>query len=225
MGRKNKLQHFAENRTFEHLLQYTYEEIIQGFPVKGKWHQDFFKNSNPIVVELGCGKGEYTVELARKFQKKNFIGVDVKGARMWHGLKTSLKEGLKNVAFIRTRIDLIEYFFDIEEIDEIWITFPDPQIKANREKKRLTSPRFLNRYKTFLKPDGIIHLKTDALLLYDYTLEVIDEQGYQLLYANEDIYHSNIKNEITEIQTFYEKKWLAYDTPIKYIRFKLPLQK
>ncbi len=215
------MQRFAENRTFKHLFQYSYEEAIKGFPMKGKWHEDFFKNNNPIVLELGCGKGEYTIGLAQKFLKKNFIGIDVKGARLWRGVKTSYEEKLLNVAFLRTRIELIEYFFDKNEVDEIWITFPDPQIKPSREKKRLTSPLFLNRYKNFLKQNGIIHLKTDALLLYDYTLNLIEKQDYKLIYANEDIYHSNLKNEVVQIQTFYEQKWLTHHTPIRYIKFSL----
>ncbi len=221
MANKNKLQRFAENLTFQNLFQYRYEEVIRGFPLKGKWHEKFFKNKGDIVVEMGCGKGEYTVGLARKFPDKNFIGVDIKGARMWRGLKTTREEDLKNVAFIRTRIELIPFYFDTDEVSEIWITFPDPQIKAIKEKKRLTSPRFLSRYKQFLRPGGLIHLKTDALLLYDYTLEVIEQGGHKLLYADEDIYGSGLDNEVTQIQTFYEKKWLEYDTPIKYIKFSL----
>lgn len=221
MGRKNKLQRFAENRTFNNLFQYSYEEVIQGFPNKGKWHE-FFKNDNRIVLELGCGKGEYTIGLARKYPDANFIGVDIKGARMWRGLKTSQEEGIKNVAFIRTRINLIEYFFDKNEVDEIWITFPDPQVKESRERKRLTSPNFLNSYSRFLKPEGIVHLKTDALLLYDYTREIIEQEGHKLLYANEDVYGTEgLRNEVTEIQTFYEQKWLANQTRIKYLKFQL----
>lgn len=220
MGNKNKLQRFAENLTFDNLFQYSYEEVIQGFPFKGKWHE-FFRNNNRIVLELGCGKGEYTIGLARKHPNVNFIGIDIKGARMWRGLKTSKDEDLKNVAFIRTRINLVEYFFGKDEVDEIWITFPDPQVKASWERKRLTSPQFLNLYRSFLKPEGIIHLKTDALLLYDYSMEVIKQDEHILLYANEDIYSSDLKNEITEIQTFYEKKWISYQTKIRYLKFKL----
>ena len=221
MGRKNKLQRFAENKTFKHLFQYSYEEVILGFPLKGKWNTDFFKNNNPLVLELGCGKGEYTIGLARKYPNKNFIGIDVKGARLWRGLKTSFEEQLKNVAFIRARIELIEYFFAENEVDEIWITFPDPQIKESREKKRLTSPLFINRYKKFLKKGGVVHLKTDALLLYDYTLNVVKENGFELLYANEDVYNSELDNEVVNIKTFYEQKWLANNTPIKYLSFRI----
>ncbi len=220
MGRKNKLQRFAENLTFDNLFQYSYEDVIKGFPYKGKWHE-FFGNSNKIVLELACGKGEYTIGLARRFPDINFVGIDIKGARMWRGLKTAQEEGLKNVAFIRTRINLSEYFFAENEIDEIWITFPDPQVKAGREKKRLTSPQFLRLYSNFLKTEGIIHLKTDGILLYDYTREVVAEGGHVLLYENEDIYGSDLKNEVTEIQTFYEKKWLSYQTKIRYLKFKL----
>lgn len=220
MGNKNKLQRFAENLTFDNLFQYSYEEVIQGFPFKGKWNE-FFGNDNRIVLELGCGKGEYTIGLARKHPNVNFIGIDIKGARMWRGLKTSKDEDLKNVAFIRTRINLVGYFFGESEVDEIWITFPDPRVKAGWERKRLTSPQFLNIYRSFLKPEGIIHLKTDALLLYDYTMEVIEQDGHKLLFSNEDIYSSDLKNEITEIQTFYEKKWLSYQTKIRYLKFKL----
>jgi tRNA (guanine-N7-)-methyltransferase len=221
LGRKNKLQRFAENRTFDNLFQYSYEEIIKGFPYKGKWNE-FFGNKNRIVLELGCGKGEYTIGLARRYPDTNFIGVDIKGARMWRGLKTSQDEGLNNVAFIRTRINLIEYFFDEREVNEIWITFPDPQVKESRERKRLTSPNFLKKYSSFLKPEGIVHLKTDGLLLYDYTREVIEQEGHILLYANEDIYGTDdLKNEVTGIQTFYEQKWLSNQTRIKYLKFKL----
>ncbi|MBN2639817.1 MAG: tRNA (guanosine(46)-N7)-methyltransferase TrmB [Bacteroidales bacterium] len=225
MGNKNKLQRFEENRLFQNLFQYTYEQVVKGFPLKGNWHHDFFHNNNEIVLELGCGKGEYTIGLARKYPEKNFIGIDIKGARLWRGLKSAEEEGLKNVAFIRTRIDLIEYFFDSGEISEIWITFPDPQIKSTRERKRLTSPLFLNRYARIMKPDGIVHLKTDALLLYDYTKEVVDQEDHELIYCNEDVYHSDLQNEVTQIQTFYEKMWLSYNTPIRYMKFRLKTSK
>ncbi len=220
MGNKNKLQRFAENRTFTNLFQYTFDDLKNGFPLKGKW-RDFFKNNHPIILELGCGKGEYTIGLAEKYPNKNFIGVDVKGARLWRGLKNAREKELDNVAFIRTQIDLIHFFFGKNEISEIWITFPDPQIKKKNERKRLTSPKFLNKYREFLKPKGIIHLKTDALLLYDYTIEVIEDEGYNILFTNEDVYNSGINNEVTSIQTFYEKKWLQYNTPIKYLQFEV----
>ncbi len=213
MGNKNKLQRFAENLTFSNLFQYRYEEVVKGFHLKGKWKSDFFKNDHPLTLELGCGKGEYTVEMARRYPEKNFIGVDIKGARMWRGLKTAQEESLKNVAFVRTRIELSEYYFGTHEVDELWITFPDPQVKAVRERKRLTSPQFLKRYALCLTMDAIIHLKTDALLLYDYTREVIEQGGHSLLFANEDIYGSGMANEVTQIQTFYEKN--GWNTVLK----------
>ncbi|UBM61846.1 tRNA (guanosine(46)-N7)-methyltransferase TrmB [Candidatus Sulfidibacterium hydrothermale] len=221
MGKKNKLQRFAENLTFSNLFQYRYEEVVKGFSLRGKWKTDFFHNNHPLILELGCGKGEYTVEMARRNPEINYIGIDIKGARMWRGLKTAQEENLKNVAFVRTRIELSEYYFGEKEVDGLWITFPDPQIKAKRERKRLTSPRFLERYAKFLTPDAVIRLKTDALLLYDYTREVIEKGNHILLEANEDIYHSGIDNEITQIQTFYEKKWLEHGTPIRYLAFRL----
>ncbi len=221
MGNKNKLQRFAENLTFSNLFQYRYEEVINGFFLRGKWKQQFFKNDYPLTLELGCGKGEYTVGMARRYPEKNFIGVDIKGARMWRGLRTAQDEELKNVAFVRTRIELSEYYFGRQEVDALWITFPDPQVKAIRERKRLTSPRFLERYAHFLKPDAIVHLKTDALVLFDYTREVIEQDGHILLEANEDIYGSGIATEVTQIQTFYEKKWLEHGTKIRYLAFQL----
>ena len=228
MGNKNKLQRFTENLTFSNLFQYRYEEVVNGFFLKGKWNREFFKNDHPLILELGCGKGEYTVGMAQRYPEKNFIGVDIKGARLWRGLKTAQEENLKNVAFVRTRIELSEYYFGQQEVDELWITFPDPQIKASRERKRLTSPRFLKRYACFLKPGAVIHLKTDALLLYDYTREIIAQGGHTLLDASEDIYGSGMNNEMTQIQTFYEKKWLEYGTKIRTLAFKLnpePFQK
>ncbi len=221
MGNKNKLQRFAENLTFSNLFQYRYEEVINGFSLKGKWKQEFFKNDHPLTLELGCGKGEYTVGMARRYPERNFIGVDIKGARIWRGLKTTQNEDLKNVAFVRTRIELSEYYFGRQEVDALWITFPDPQVKAIRERKRLTSRQFLERYARFLKPDAMIHLKTDTLMLFDYTREVIEQDGHLLFEANEDIYDSGITNEVTQIQTFYEKKWLEHGTKIKYLAFKL----
>lgn len=221
MGSKNKLRRFAENLTFDNLFQVPYEQIVKGFEYKGRWSKGFFKNNNEIVLELACGKGEYTIGLARKHPDKNFIGVDIKGARMWKGLKTAQEENLKNVAFIRTRINLIEYYFGPDEVSEIWITFPDPQPRKLKIGKRLTSPWFLNTYSKFLKPGGIIHLKTDNIIFFEYTLDVIKEKQHELLYSTYDVYKTEQDNELTQIQTFYEKKWLEHGTKIKYLRFKL----
>ena len=221
MSNKNKLQRFADNETFKNMFQYSYEEVKNGFFLKGKWRSDFFKNDYPLILELACGKGEYTVGLAERYPLKNFIGMDIKGARIWRGLMDAKEKNLRNVAFIRTRIDQIGFYFDKEEINEIWITFPDPQPRRINEKKRLTSPQFLARYKPLLKIEHVIHLKTDNILFYDYTLDVIREWGHTLLYANEDIYHSDLDNEVTQIQTFYEKMWLANGVKIKYLQFRI----
>ncbi len=222
MSSKNKLQKFAENLKFPNLFQYGYEQILQSpFPLKGKWAADFFKNNNPIVLELGCGKGEYTIGLAQKYPEKNFIGVDIKGARLWRGLRSSKELGLNNVAFIRTRIELINAFFSSDEVSEIWITFPDPQPQKSRRRKRLTHPEFLSRYKQFLKVGGIIHLKTDSDLLYDFTNEVIEEFKHQPIIVTDDLYADERELEVKSIQTFYEKIWLEQGLTIKYIRFRL----
>ena len=221
MSNKNKLQRFAENETFSNMFQYTYDQVKNGFFLKGKWQKEFFKNNNPIIVELACGKGEYTVGLAKRYPDKNFIGIDIKGARIWQGLVNAKEQSLNNVAFIRTRIDQIGFYFDKEELDEIWITFPDPQPRRIKEKKRLTSHQFLARYKPLLKENHIIHLKTDNIIFYDFTMDVIKEGKHHLLYENEDIYHSKLDNEVTQIQTFYEKIWLANGVKIKYLEFKI----
>ncbi len=221
MAGKNKLMKFAENLAFGNLFQPPFEEVYDGFHLKVKWAKDFFNNSNDLVLELGCGKGEYTVGLAKNTNTKNFIGIDIKGARMWRGLKDANDHFLKNVAFIRTRINLVEYFFDKDEVSEIWITFPDPRPRELHAKKRLTSPQFLKRYQKFLKQDSVIHLKTDNILFFEYTLDVIREDGHELLYSNYDIYGSGIDNELTRIQTYYEKIWLKHGTKIKYLKFRL----
>ncbi len=222
MGQKKKLQRFAENLTFDNFFQYTYEQLqTGGYPLKGRWHAGFFKNENPIIVELGCGKGEYTVGLARQNPANNYIGLDIKGARMWRGLKTARDEQLKNVAFVRTRIELIEHFFAPGEVSEIWITFPDPQARKSRAHKRLTSPRFLNRYREILKPNGMIHLKTDDTPLYEDTLEVIEEGRHRLLFHTHDLYKQPGDLVVKKIRTFYEQMWLEQGLSIKYIQFSL----
>ena len=224
MSKKNKLQKFAENKTFDNLFEYSYERIMaEGFPLKGKWNE-FFHNDNPIVLELGCGKGEYTVGLARVHPEINYIGVDIKGARMWRGLTQARDEGLSNVAFIRTRIDQIEHFFGPGEVKEIWVTFPDPHPGEGERnaRHRLTSPEFLNRYRKITGPDGILNLKTDSPIMYEFTLhEVIEKQGLPLLYATDDLYANGDTLEVKQIRTFYEQMWLEQGLTIKYLRFKI----
>ena len=223
MSQKNTLQKFEENRSFDNLFQYSYERIMEeGFPLQGKWHSDFFHNDHPIVLELGCGKGEYTVGLARAHRDVNYIGVDIKGARMWRGLTQAREEGLTNVAFIRTRIDQIAHFFAPNEVSEIWVTFPDPHPGEGERnaRHRLTSPEFLERYRQIVRPDGILNLKTDSPIMYEFTLhEVIEKQGLPLLYATDDLYANHDDLEVKSIRTFYEQMWLDQGLTIKYLRF------
>ena len=215
----HKLERFAENLTFPNLFQVSYGMLQEeGFPLRGRW-RDFFGNDNPITLELGCGKGEYTIALARIHPDRNYIGVDIKGARLWRGVKTSNEEQMKNVAFVRTRIELIENFFGENEVDEIWITFPDPQILKAR--KRLTAPIYLERYKTFLKKDSYINLKTDSDLLYDFTLEVVKEANYPIVYNYTDLYANDDELEVKSIRTYYESMWLKQGLTIKYLKFKV----
>ena len=223
MGSKNKLKRFKENETFENVFQPTREEVTSGeFPLKGKWSSEFFKNDHPIIVELGCGKGEYSVGLAERYPEKNFIGIDVKGARFWRGAKTAVDSGMNNVAFIRTQIELLDYVFAENEIDEIWITFPDPQIKYKRTKHRMTNSEFLQLYKKVLKKDGVVNLKTDSEFMHGYTLGLLHGEGHEVLYANHNVYKNEGSPEIvTAIQTFYEKQYLEINKAITYIRFKI----
>ena len=219
MGKKNKLARFAECKTFDNLFEYSFERIKEeGFPLKGKW-REFFGNDNPIVLELGCGKGEYTIGLAKQHPDNNYIGVDIKGARMWVGLKQGIAEGLKNVAFVRTRIELIENFFGKDEVDEIWITFPDPQILKAR--KRLTAPIYLDRYRTFLKKEGFVNLKTDSDILYEFTCDVIKESNFPLVYNYNDLYSNDDDLEVKSIRTYYEEMWLKQGLTIKYLKFQI----
>ncbi|HHT22855.1 MAG TPA: tRNA (guanosine(46)-N7)-methyltransferase TrmB [Bacteroidales bacterium] len=217
---KNKLAKFAEMETFAHVFQVPTRTLLggNGFNMCGKWNESFFKNNNPIVLELGCGKGEYTVELARKFPNKNYIGVDIKGARMWTGAKQALEMGLKNVAFIRTDIEMIHHFFAENEVSEIWLTFPDPQMKKTR--KRLTATNFIVSYLKFLKQDGLIHLKTDSNFMFTYTCEMVKENDFPVIEKNEDIYAEDQENTILGIKTYYEKQWLERGLTIKYLAFK-----
>ena len=221
MGSKNKLKRFKENETFSNVIQPNREAVKQGFEKRGKWN-DFFGNDNPIVLELGCGKGEYTVGLAKQDPSKNFIGIDIKGARLWRCAKTALEDNLKNVAFLRTQIELIDELFAQDEVSEIWITFPDPQIKYKRTKHRMTNEAFLGKYKKILRPDGLMHLKTDSEFMHGYTLGLLHGLGLEVNYANHDVYkNEGSPREVLELQTFYEKQYLEKGKPITYIQFKV----
>ena len=223
MGSKNKLKRFKENETFENVFQPSREDLTESaYSLKGNWNKNVFKNNNPIVLELGCGKGEYTVGLAQRYPDKNFIGIDIKGARFWRGAKTAIEENLDNAKFLRTQIELLDLAFAENEVDEIWITFPDPQIKYKRTKHRMTNLQFIERYKKVLKKDGIIHLKTDSEFMHGYTLGLLHGAGYEVLYANHNVYKlEGSPEEVTQIQTFYENQYLQQDKPITYIRFKI----
>ncbi|WP_111308538.1 tRNA (guanosine(46)-N7)-methyltransferase TrmB [Confluentibacter sediminis] len=223
MGSKNKLRRFKENETFSNVFQPNRDELInEEFGLKSHWNTTFFKNDHPLILELGCGKGEYSIALAKRYPNKNFIGIDIKGARFWRGAKTAVEEKIPNVAFLRTQIELIEYAFGNNEVDEIWITFPDPQIKYKRTKHRMTNSEFLNRYKKILKPDGIVNLKTDSEFMHGYTLGLLHGEGHEVLYANHNIYkQEGSPDEVTSIQTFYESQYLEKNKPITYIRFKI----
>ena len=222
---KGKLAKFADMASYPHVFEYPHSVAEQvPFEMRGHWHEQFFKNDNPIVLELGCGRGEYTVGLGRMYPEKNFIGVDIKGARMWTGATDSLHEGMSNVAFLRTNIEIIDRFFGSGEVDEIWITFPDPQMK--KMTKRLTSTAFLQRYASFLKPDGIIHLKTDSNFLYTYTDALVKVNDLPVEVNSTDIYGSSeefrIQNSELDIRTYYEQQWLDRGLTIKYLKFHLP---
>lgn len=223
MGSKNKLKRFKENETFGNVFQPTREEVIGGeFSLKGKWKSSFFKNDNPVVLELGCGKGEYSVGLAKLNPNKNFIGIDIKGARFWRGAKTAIDDNMNNVAFLRTQIELIEHCFAKDEVDEIWITFPDPQIKYKRTKHRMTNAQFLENYKKILKPSGLMHLKTDSEFMHGYTLGLLHGAGHEVIYANHNIYkNEGAPKEVTSIQTFYENQYLEINKAITYIQFRI----
>jgi len=223
VGSKNKLKRFKENETFSNVYQPSREEVVNNeFALKGNWNKEVFKNDHPIVLELGCGKGEYSVELARRYPDANFIGVDIKGSRFWRGAKTAVEENLHNVAFLRTQIELIEHCFGSNEVDEIWITFPDPQIKYKRTKHRLTNEEFLVRYAGILKPEGVINLKTDSEFMHGYTLGLLHGAGHEVLYANHNVYRNEGAPEVvTAIQTFYESQYLEQNKPITYIKFRL----
>ncbi|HRH39205.1 MAG TPA: tRNA (guanosine(46)-N7)-methyltransferase TrmB [Flavobacteriales bacterium] len=223
---KNKLSRFAENLTFDHVVQPTFTELVQGpFLLKGNWNRDLFKREAPLVLELGCGGGEYTVGLARLNPQRNYLGVDIKGARLWRGARTAKEEGLSNVGFLRTHVDHLLRCFGPQEVDEIWLTFSDPQI--GKARKRLTSPLFLARYKEVLKPGGVVHLKTDSPLLYEYTLEQIAEHKLTTQEQSANVYADLVhrvspeEQAVLNIRTYYEQMWLAEGRTIHYVRFAI----
>ena len=222
---KNKLARWAELGSYQNVIQPEISDVSgKDHPIKGRWNQDIFKNKNPLVLELGCGKGEYTVGLANNFPDNNFIGIDIKGARMWRGAKTANEQKLTNVAFLRTRIEFINSFFSEFEVDEIWITFPDPHPGGRNSNKRLTSPWFLNSYRHFLKDKGLIHLKTDNKELYDFTIKVLSFNNIEIIVSTNDLYSEKIDN-ILSIRTHYEKIFLEAGLKINYISFRLDKEK
>lgn len=218
---KGKLAKFADMASFPHVFEYPYSVVDEvPFDMKGHWNERFFQNDRPIVLELGCGRGEYTVGLGRLFPDKNFIGVDIKGARMWSGAKESLQEGMKNVAFLRTNIEIIDRFFAKSEVSEIWLTFSDPQMK--KATKRLTSTYFMERYRHFLTDGGRVHLKTDSRFMFTYTRYMVEHNQLPVEVMTEDLYHSGLADEILSIRTYYEQQWIDRGLDIKYLRFRLP---
>ena len=221
MGSKNKLKRFIQNESFSNVIQPKREELLsKNFNYKGNWNSLYFKNNNPIIIELGCGRGEYTVNLAKLNPDKNYIGIDIKGARFWRGAKTSIDEKLDNVVFLRIQIELINLVFGKDEVDEIWLTFPDPQIKYQRTKHRLTNPFFINLYKKILKNKGIVHLKTDSEFLHGYTLGILKSFRINLIFSNHDIYkNNNAPDEVINIKTHYEKLFLQSNKNISYLSF------
>lgn len=222
MSGKDKIRKFRENEGFKCLIQPTTDEMLwKEHPLKGRWNEEIFHNDHPIILELGCGKGEYTTNLSEAFPENNYIGVDIKGARLWKGAKYVTEHNIPNAAFLRTRIELVDSIFAPGEVSEIWLTFSDPQ--PAKPRKRLSSQLFLERYAKFLKPEGTLHLKTDSDLLYESTVEVVKENGHRLIIADDDIYGSGLHERIPELQikTFYESMFLAEGKTIKYVEWKL----
>lgn len=220
---KDKLRKFAEINNYSHVIQPKREKLLEDFELKGKWNKNFFEEDQPLVIELGCGKGEYTVGLAQKFPEKNFLGIDIKGARIWKGATTVQALEMKNAGFLRSQIELVDHAFGENEVDEIWITFPDPQIKFKRTKHRLTHPDFLAKYRMILKPGGTVHLKTDSEFLYGYTLGILQNENATIEIANHDIYHPDTKDlpsYLYEIQTHYENLFLKEGKKITYLKFR-----
>ena len=223
---KNKLARWTELGSYDNVIQPLIGDVAgKDHPIKGNWNRELFRNENPIVLELGCGRGEYTIGLAKSFPSKNFIGIDIKGARMWKGARTSNEQSLPNVAFLRTRIEFIKSFFVTDEVDEIWITFPDPHPGLRNSNKRLTSPWFLNLYRSFLKDKGLVHLKTDNSELYQFTSKVVLQNNLDTLIASSDLYSEKIVDDILSIRTHYEKIFLDAGLKINYLAFRLDKEK
>lgn len=225
---KKKRAHFAEMKRMHCVYEPDNEAMVRGdHPIKGRWNTEHFPHPNPITLELGCGKGEYALAMGRRYPDRNFIGVDVKGARLWRGAKTVEEEGRDNVAFLRIKIEFVHHFFSADEVDEIWLTFSDPQPKDKKETKRLTGKHFLARYARFLKPDGLVHLKTDSAFLYRATLKTLADGGHKICFNTADLYGEGLarldadRRELLQVKTFYEQKFLALDKPIHYLCFNL----
>lgn len=218
---KNKLMKYAALKGFDNVFEVPFKECSQDFHLKGRWHSSFFKNDKDVVLELGCGKGEYTIALAEKYPEYNYVGIDLKGDRIFKGAMNAQEKKLNNVAFLRTQIQFIERFFAKDEVSEIWLTFPDPQLQKPKHRKRLTAPDFINKYKNILKSGGLIHLKTDNTPLFEFTLDIIKQMKLTLLYASFDIYAESIEEEILKVQTYYESLFTAKGEKIKYLKFCL----
>ena len=223
---KGKISKFEEMKTFNNVFEPSFDEVFgKDYKTKNNWAREHFKNDHPIILELGCGKGEYTIGMAGLFPEKNFIGIDIKGARIWTGARQAHLKNIRNVAFVRTRIEFINSFFGKDEVDEIWLTFPDPQLKKRRNKKRLTATRFLNSYQGFLKDRGLVHLKTDNTVLYHYTMEMVKVNALRLIFATEDLYGSKQSDMAYGIHSFYEQQFIEDGLKIHYLKFELPREK
>lgn len=218
---KNKLLHFEENKTFSNVYQPSFEDIRKGYKYRGRWSEEVFKNDRPLILELGCGKGEYTVGLARNYPDKNYIGIDKKGARIWRGAKTALDEHIQNAVFLRIKLEQLLFCFGPAEVDEVWIAFPEPVPKHRRVKRRITSLSFLETYRKIVKPGGVVHLKTDNEAFFKFSLESLQKAGLEIIVREDDLYNSTFSGDVTGIRTYYERKHLEEGARIKYIQFQI----